>query len=123
MLSALEAAKEKLAFYYQKTDNMHNDIFAVSTILAPENKLQFFSGKDWDATWCKRYCQSFENYVQPYKQRLQDMPILLSTLSSTAARSELNMLLKGSKSHQYIQRNELEQYLDSDPVDMDPCEF
>ena len=113
MLSALEAAKEKLTFYYQKTDNMHNNIFAVSTILAPENKLQFFSGKDWDATWRKRYYQSFKNYVQPYKQRLQDVPISLSALSSTAARSELNMLLKGSKSHRFIQRDELEQYLDS----------
>ena len=46
MLSALEAAKEKLIFYYQKTDNMYNNIFAVSIILAPKNKLQFFSGKD-----------------------------------------------------------------------------
>jgi hypothetical protein len=41
------------------------------------------------------------------------MPTSPSALSSTAARSELNMLLKGSKSHRFIQQDELEQYLDS----------
>jgi hypothetical protein len=113
MLSAIEAAKAKLSFYYQKTDELHNDIFAVSTILAPENKLQFFTGRDWDETWRKRYHQSFENYVTPYKQRLQDMPSSPSTLSSKSARSKLNLLLKGSKPHRFIQRDELTQYLDS----------
>lgn len=48
MLSALHAAKEKLSFYYSKTDEIHSDLYAIGTIIAPQNKLQFFSGKDWD---------------------------------------------------------------------------
>lgn len=46
MLKALGAARDKLADYYGKTDEIHGDLFAIGTMLAPENKLQFFSGKD-----------------------------------------------------------------------------
>lgn len=72
MLKALGAARDKLADYYSKTDEVDGDLFAIGTMLAPENKLQFFSGKDWDDDydWRQRYRQSFEAYVKPYKQRL-----------------------------------------------------
>ena len=70
MLSALYTAKTKLSQYYSKTDSVPSDIFAIRTILAPQNKLQFFSGKDWDDEWCDRYRQSFVDYFELYKQRL-----------------------------------------------------
>lgn len=72
MLKALGAARDKLADYYSKTDEVDGDIFAIGTMLAPENKLQFFSGKDWDDDhdWRQQYHQSYEAYIKPYKQRL-----------------------------------------------------
>ncbi|EYE97599.1 uncharacterized protein EURHEDRAFT_450195 [Aspergillus ruber CBS 135680] len=49
MLDTLEAARSKLSDYYGNTDNkLHGDIFAISTIMAPSNKLQFFSTKGWE---------------------------------------------------------------------------
>ena len=47
MLEALKSAETKLREYYSKTDNPElGDIYAHSTILAPQHKLQFFSGPD-----------------------------------------------------------------------------
>jgi hypothetical protein len=52
MLSALHAAKEKLSIYYKETDKIHGDLFTIGTILTPQNKLQFFSNKDWGPKLC-----------------------------------------------------------------------
>lgn len=46
MLSSLEAAQEKLSKYYSMTDSVKGDLYAIGTVLAPANKLQFFSTKD-----------------------------------------------------------------------------
>jgi hypothetical protein len=46
MLYILEAAKTKLLYYYSKTDKIYCDIFAIGTIIAPSNKLQFFSTQE-----------------------------------------------------------------------------
>ena len=46
MLAALHAAKTKLSQYYSMTDQIHNDLYAIGTIIAPQQKLQFFSTKD-----------------------------------------------------------------------------
>lgn len=113
MLKALDAAKNKLSEYYAKTDEMDHDLFAIGTILAPENKLQFFSGKDWDDDWRWRYRQTFKDYVEPYKQRLTSTTTSSQDQSLGVARSEIDLLLKGPKCHQVNQRDELTQYLDS----------
>jgi hypothetical protein len=78
MLKPLAAARNKLADYHSLTDGIHGDLFAIGTILAPENKPQFFSGKDWDDDydWRRRYCQSFEAYMEPYKQRITNLQTL-----------------------------------------------
>jgi hypothetical protein len=46
MLSSLKAAQEKLSKYYATTDSIEGNPYAIGTILAPVNKLQFFSTKD-----------------------------------------------------------------------------
>lgn len=46
MLQALKATKTKLSEYYSKTDDIHYDLYAIGTMMAPQNKLQFFSSKD-----------------------------------------------------------------------------
>ena len=51
MLSALKAAEIKLSEYYRKTDEIDSDLYAIGTILAPQNKLEFFSTKDWEPHW------------------------------------------------------------------------
>lgn len=43
MLSALKQAKLKLSQYYSMTDEIPGDLYAIGTILAPQNKLHFFS--------------------------------------------------------------------------------
>ena len=44
MLTALKAARQNLQNYYAKTEDMHGHLYAIGTILAPDTKLQFFSG-------------------------------------------------------------------------------
>lgn len=71
MLNALHAAKDKLSSYYAQTDEVHGDLFAIATILAPYNKLQFF--KDWaedEEDWVDRYRRSFSDFFKPYQERL-----------------------------------------------------
>lgn len=51
MLKALQAAQQKLRDYYSKTDNIRGDLYAIGTIIAPENKLQFFMTDDWSDQW------------------------------------------------------------------------
>ena len=46
ILSALKQAKLKLSEYYSMTDNIPDDLYAISTILASQNKLHIFSTKE-----------------------------------------------------------------------------
>ena len=61
MLIALKSAETKLREYYAKIDDLAlSDIYAYSIILAPKNKLQFFSGPDWqDKDYASIYLESF----------------------------------------------------------------
>ena len=69
ILNALKAGKEKLSVYYSRTTQVHGDLYAIGTILAPEHKLQFFSSNEWadnNFKWRERYRQSLQDYIQPY---------------------------------------------------------
>jgi hypothetical protein len=48
MLEALKASQQKLNKYYLETDNACGHLYAISTMLAPNNKFQFFLTDDWD---------------------------------------------------------------------------
>jgi hypothetical protein len=72
MLRALHAGKEKLTIYYAKTEQIHGNLYAIGTILAPQHKLQFFSQKEWadnNFEWRTRYRQRLEKYLEPYSQQ------------------------------------------------------
>ena len=118
MLSALYAAKEKLSLYYSKTDNIYSDLYAIGTIIAPQHKLQFFSGKDWGGDsneWRERYLKSLKDYLEPYKQRLSECQSQIRAQSPTVQISELDILLTPIASYQRTlrQSDELTQYLES----------
>lgn len=112
MLSALYAAKEKLSVYYRETDNVHGDLFAIGTILAPQNKLQFFNNKDWGPELCDQYRKSFETYAGLYKERLsatQDSPQIPSLGVQT---SKIDALF-APDFNQSVSSDEATQYLES----------
>lgn len=93
MLSALEAGQEKLSSYYNKTEQMHGNLYAMATILAPQHKLQFFSSKEWaddSQDWCEIYRKTVQEYILPYKQRLSDSQLLSRHQSPPAYTSELD---------------------------------
>jgi hypothetical protein len=118
MLKALDSARDKLADYYGKTDEVNGDLFAVGTILAPEHKLQFFASRDWDddTDWRQRYRQSFDDCIKPYKQRLANPQKSLQDQSSTYAAEvdEIRVMLKGGKHRQRLNsRDEIAQYLET----------
>jgi hypothetical protein len=49
------------------------DIYAIVAIVAPQHKLQFFSTSDWQdpsQDFCAKYCQSLENRLKTYQERL-----------------------------------------------------
>lgn len=46
MLYAIYTTTLKLSEYYKLTNNIDSDLYTISTILAPQNKLEFFSSRD-----------------------------------------------------------------------------
>lgn len=73
MLDALRAAETKLSQYYGMTDDIYGDLYAIGTIMSPQNKLQFFTSKDWkdpEVNWRGRYRKSLEDRLELYKHRL-----------------------------------------------------
>jgi hypothetical protein len=118
MLKALEAARLKLDQYYSMTDHMPGDLFAIGTILAPQNKLHFFSDKDWEdpkIDYCEKYCKSLQDYLRPYQQRISDTQLQSRAQSSAIQTSHLDMLLtpRGLRQPALGQYDELTQYLSS----------
>lgn len=71
MIRALEAGKTKLSVYYTQTDQMHSNLYAIGTILAPQHKLQFFSSKEWgnDSEWRLKYKEDLQKFIEPYRSR------------------------------------------------------
>ncbi|OKP10318.1 hypothetical protein PENSUB_4261 [Penicillium subrubescens] len=69
MRTALEYATQKLRDYYAETDKAHGDLYVIATIMAPQNKLDYFSGKDWKGPYREQYRESLEKYLELYKQR------------------------------------------------------
>lgn len=98
MLHALEAAKAKLSYYYSETDKMHCDIFAIGTIIAPSNKLQFFSTQEWEGGWRERYHESLRNYLKQYTKQLSDLPVLPSNQLASGSLSQIEMLVSNRAS-------------------------
>jgi hypothetical protein len=114
MLSALHAAKDKLSSYYGETDNnAHGDFFAISTILAPQNKLQFFNDKDWGSDIREKYRQSFETYAEPYKERLSTTRSSPQASSSGVQTSKIDALFALDFNPSLVCGDELTQYLTS----------
>ncbi|KAJ5742626.1 uncharacterized protein N7511_011358 [Penicillium nucicola] len=92
MLAALHAAKGKLSQYYSMIDQIPGDLYAIGTIVAPQQKLQFFSTKDWDNAWRIRYRNSLENCLEPYQRRLLSAQPSAKAQPSASAISELEMI-------------------------------
>jgi hypothetical protein len=118
MLSSLEAAKRKLSTYYSMTDTIDGNLYAIGTILSPQQKLQFFESKDWDDpdnNWRAIYRASLEDYFQSYRRRHADTQSISKTQSPTVAISELEMEcgVEGSLPLASTKFDELKEYLDS----------
>ena len=112
MLEALESAESKLREYYSKTDDPDlGDIYAHSTILAPQHKLQFFSGQDWiDKDYASLYLKSFQDRMTAYQteshliskpqafvQASEFDQMLAVKPKSTQDQDELTAFLQGGK--------------------------
>lgn len=113
MLQALQAAQVKLRKYYSETDDIPGDLYAIGTMIAPANKIKFFSSNDWDEGWRQRYRKSFKEYLLPYQARLATEQTLPQSHMSTTTESRLDMMLSESNHSQITPRNELTDYLDS----------
>ncbi|KAG0157964.1 hypothetical protein PDIDSM_5476 [Penicillium digitatum] len=69
MLSSLEAGRLKLDEYHSQTDHDRDHIYATSTMLAPDNRFQFFFTDDWTKEWRDKYRASFQDTLLPYQER------------------------------------------------------
>ncbi|OQD95763.1 hypothetical protein PENVUL_c105G07924 [Penicillium vulpinum] len=107
MLSSLEAGRLKLDEYYSQTDHDRDHLYAISTMLAPDNRFQFFLSDDWTKEW-QRHTTS------------QGLPV-----SSPGSRpsTALHNLLRRKKPKAKPVGDEITQYLDGDIVDSEPLPF
>jgi len=115
MLSAIHAARLKLSEYYKLTNEIDSDLYAIGTILAPQNKLEFFSGKDWEPHWRVRYSKSLENYLVPYQQRYSETQSISSSQTLIGGISDVDILVTSAASlrPQTNAHDELSRYLGS----------
>ncbi|OQD75278.1 hypothetical protein PENANT_c155G02862 [Penicillium antarcticum] len=130
MYEALEAAQIKLSRYYANTDNVPDDLFAIGTILAPTQKLQFFSTPSWkndEIDWRSQYRRSFEKLFQRYKART-DLNTSDEGRPSTTGISELELELQAPVGDSQfspvtIESDELTKYLEGGLVRSSPRVF
>ncbi|KAJ5092150.1 hypothetical protein NUU61_007020 [Penicillium alfredii] len=99
MLNALKAGKQKLSDYYAETDRVSNDLYAISTVMAPQNKFQFFKSKEWDP-YRDEYRESLKDYLKPYQQQLMDAQLPTQAQASKGQGTELDMILEPEESQQ-----------------------
>ncbi|ODM20081.1 hypothetical protein SI65_05067 [Aspergillus cristatus] len=127
MLRALEAGKDKLKFYYTKTDEVPDDLYEIGTILAPQHKLKFFSSKKWgnDAESRIKYKESVQQYMEPYRQQQPEIQSL-PRVASQQDRSDLeDMLNEGMPldTHKTNSHDELREYLETPTRNIAPLTF
>lgn len=121
MLRALYAGKEKLSVYYNKTEQIHGNLYAIGTILAPQHKLQFFSKRDLadnNFEWRTRYKNCLESYLEDYQHRRTDNHLPPRIQSSSYRSEDMEFLFDEDASQTPSQptrsfHDELTQYLDS----------
>ncbi|EED11521.1 conserved hypothetical protein [Talaromyces stipitatus ATCC 10500] len=127
LFTHLEKSKEKLSEYYAMTDHVGGDLYAIGTILAPQNKLEFFSTSEWEPEWRVRYRKSLEEYIVPYEKRYsetqtQSIPIRQIL---TGGISDIDMLVTAATSLQprTTAHDEISRYLGSSTQLMNPRIF
>ncbi|KAJ5751474.1 uncharacterized protein N7511_008439 [Penicillium nucicola] len=128
MLDALEAGRIKLDEYYSQTDSIRGHIYAISTMLAPVNKFQFFHTADWDQHWRDIYRSSFREALAPYQAMLaSDIQASGTSIAIAEPSSVLDSMLTGPGPGGHPARlpvsDEISQYLDSDPISINPLTF
>ncbi|KAF5854879.1 hypothetical protein ETB97_010941 [Aspergillus alliaceus] len=123
MLESLKAGRLKLDEYYSQTDNMPGHIYAISTMLAPDNKFQFFLSDDWDKPWRNQYRKSFQEALAPYQERLATIQGSTNSQATARPSSKLYKMLNGHKVQAKPVGDEMSQYLDSDTIDAEPLQF
>lgn len=99
MLAALNSSMDKLREYYTLTCKKElGDLYAIGTILSPQNKLQYFQTKDWKdqkIDYAALYRDSLNNWIKPYQcSESQQAP--LQTQKSTHS-NMLSSLLSESQ--------------------------
>ncbi|KAJ5622259.1 hypothetical protein N7528_005491 [Penicillium herquei] len=81
IFDSLEVCREELAGYHEQTTQ--NSIYAVSTMLAPDLKFQFFRSDDWEKEKLDIYRSSFEQALLRCQEK-PETPIKEALLSSEA---------------------------------------
>jgi hypothetical protein len=124
MLASLEAAQSKLSTYYKDTDKIDGHLYAIGTILSPQDKLQFFSTTDWDPDpeegidYRATYRESLESCLKRYSESLAQEPHILDAPTTCIVTDEFDLACARDESQQsqipqLVQSDELTRYLDS----------
>jgi hypothetical protein len=112
MLRSLEASRLKLDEYYSQTDKVRGHIYAISTMLAPDNRFQFFLSDDWDKSWRDKYRSAFQAALTPYQEHLSNTPSAIGSHTAPRLSSRLSKMLSGHKSQAKPVGDEATHYLD-----------
>jgi hypothetical protein len=117
MLRSLEAGRDKLSEYYTQTNSAKRHIYAISTMLSPDNRFQFFLTDDWEKKWRDIYRRSFQEALLPYQERLSEINEGLNISLSPKPQSMFDRLNKpgigGNQRQSSTGVSEMCQYLDS----------
>ncbi|KAJ5413633.1 hypothetical protein N7509_000260 [Penicillium cosmopolitanum] len=115
MLKELVYARKKLSQYRRATDDVGDDLYQIATIMAPQNKIEFFQKPEWEPKWAPRYRKSLEKYLIPYEKRYLESQPMRDSVPSAAQVSNLELMVSTAQSSesQTSVDDELRRYLGS----------
>lgn len=117
MLAALNSSMDKLREYYTLTCNKElGDLYAIGTILSPQNKLQYFQTKDWKdqkIDHAALYRDSLNNWIKPYQHSESQQPSL--QIQKSTHSNMLSLLLSENQTEMPAPtaQGEVDRYCDS----------
>lgn len=106
LYQGLEAAREKLSYYYGKTYSFQGIIYAIGTILDPCQKLSVFQGTSWKddtagVSWDIRYEHVLKKVYDYYRDRY---PTTEKATYSSMKLNPIDTAIHKSKRRRYNQQ-------------------
>jgi hypothetical protein len=122
VLNALETSHQKLYTYQRKTTSSDGNLYGIATLLAPDHRLQYFSGPTWEAGSQEKYHSLLKEEYRIYSESYTSLstpnqPQIIQSSSLS------DLLCSRNHARKAGQSDEIQAYLKGGIIDIDPLAF